>query len=480
MQLSEYADCDATCLASLVKAGEVTPFEVTQLARAAYDEVNLHINAVIEFYEDAETLSGADAGIFQGVPFLRKDIGETEAGRLQEKGSRLFKGYRPETDSYYFRRARDAGLRTIGRTTCPELGSSGMSGSILNGTTGNPWNLERSAGGSSSGAAAAVAACITPLAHGSDGGGSIRIPAAWCGLVGLNPSRGRISGGPNNQDASFGRSRTFVLCRTVRDMAAALDVFSGPHPGDPFIIVQPGRSYVNELSHPTGTLQVGVARRKWGAVDLDPEISQALDVTASLLEEMGHRVTEIDRPYEPAEKTRIALGGGALFADWLDDAARAMGRTINADTLEPGNLKYYEYSRNSSPPSIGNLLENVRKFRFRVGEAIDRFDILLTPTMPILAPPHGGLYCTTNPTLSAVEFAEADTALYQYLGVFNVTGHPSVSLPLAHSASGLPIGLQIVGRFGDEATLVRVSRDLEEACPWRCRRPSIRAGKQAD
>ncbi|MER9946472.1 amidase [Mesorhizobium sp. M0092] len=476
MKLSEYADCDATGLASLVAAGEVTPLELTRLARLAHDEVNPRINAVVEFYEDAETVAGADGGLFHGVPFLRKDIGASEAGRLQEKGSRLFKGYRPETDSYYFRRAGNAGLRTIGRTTCPEFGTTGMSQSILNGITGNPWNLNRSAGGSSSGAAAAVAAGVTPIAHGSDGGGSIRVPASWCGVVGLNPSRGRVSGGPNNQDASFGFHRTFVLCRTVRDMAAALDVFSGPYPGDPFIIVQPSRPYVQELSQSTGTLRVGVARTKWGAIDVDPEVLQAVDATASLLEEMGHMVTEIDPPYEPAEKTRIALGGGTDYADSLDDAARAMGKAINAETLEPGNLKCYNYSRNSPPASIGNLLENIRKFRFRVGEAIDRFDILLTPTMPILAPQHGGIYCTTNPKLSAVEFAEADTALYQYLGVFNVTGHPSVSLPLGHSTDGLPIGLQIAGRFGDEATLVRVSRDLEEASPWRRRRPSVRAG----
>ncbi|MER8492568.1 amidase family protein [Mesorhizobium australicum] len=166
----------------------------------------------------------------RGLPWraFRKDIGATEAGRLQEKGSRLFKGFRPQTDSYFYRRARAAGLRCLGRTTTPELGSTVVTESILNGITGNPWDLERSAGGSSGGAAAAVAAGITPIAHGSDGGGSIRIPASWCGLVGLNPSRGRISGGPDGQDAGFGLAREFVLCRTVRDMAAALDIFSGP------------------------------------------------------------------------------------------------------------------------------------------------------------------------------------------------------------------------------------------------------------
>ncbi|MES0056630.1 amidase [Mesorhizobium sp. M0078] len=472
MKLSEYVEYDATGLASLVRAGEVTAVELVRLAREAYKEVNPRINAVIEFYEDAETVAGADAGHFNGVPFLRKDIGATEAGRLQEQGSRLFRGHRPDTDSYYFRRARDAGLRTIGRTTCPEFGTSGMSESILNGITGNPWDLERAAGGSSSGSAAAVAAGITPIAHGSDGGGSIRIPASWCGVVGLNPSRGLVE--PSNDE--FGFSRKFVLCRTVRDMAAALDVFSGPYPGDPFIISQRSRPYLDELSRPTGTLRVGVARTKWGAVDLDPEVLQAVDTAASLLEEMGHMVMEIDPPYEPAEKTRISLERGDLFANWLEDAARTMGRTVNADTLEPINLKYYERGRNSPAAPTGNLLEDIRKFRFRVGEAIDSFDILLTPTMPILPPRHGGIYCTTNPTLSAVEFREADTALYQYLGVFNVTGHPSVSLPLAHSANGLPIGLQIVGRFGDEATLVRISRDLERASPWSSRRPNVRAG----
>ncbi|MBH5373498.1 amidase family protein [Bradyrhizobium glycinis] len=177
------------------------------------------------------------------------DLGAAEAGRLQECGSRLFKGHRPQTESYFIRRARESGLRVVGRTTVPEFGMSGMSESMLYGITGNPWDLERSAGGSSSGAAAAVASGVTPSAHGSDGGGSIRIPAAWCGLVGLNPSRGRVSGGPNQQDRFFGLSREFVLCRTVRDMAAALDTFSGPHPGDPFIIVQPHRTYIEELSH---------------------------------------------------------------------------------------------------------------------------------------------------------------------------------------------------------------------------------------
>lgn len=474
MRLNEYVECDGTTLASLVRAGEVTPLEVTRLAREAHDEVNPNINAVIEIYEDAETIAGANGGLFHGVPFLRKDIGASEAGRLQENGSRLFKGHRPNSDSYFFIRAQAAGLRTIGRTTTPELGSTVMTESILNGITRNPWNLERSAGGSSGGAAAAVAAGITPIAHGSDGGGSIRIPASWCGLVGLNPSRGRVSGGPNNQDASNGFTREFVLCRTVRDMAAALDVFSGPFPGDPFIIVQPNRRYVEELSQATGRLQIGVARTSWGAVNLDPEVLHAVEATAMLLQEMGHAVTDIGPPYEPVEYSRLYLA--PTTASWLEEAARAMGRTISADTLEPVNLERYKFSRDLPLSRSADFQEALRRMRFHVGQAIHAFDILLTPTMPVVAVPHGGIYSATNPAVSAHDYVEADTAICQYTGVFNVTGQPSVSLPLAQSASGLPIGIQIVGRFGDEATLVRVARDLEEAKPWRHWRPKILAG----
>lgn len=475
MKLSEYAQYDAIGLASLVNAGEVTPVELTRLAREGYDEVNPRINAVIEFYEDAPTGASADAGLFHGVPFLRKDIGSAEAGRLQERGSRLFKGHRPNTDSFFFQRARDAGLRTLGRTTTPELALSGATETILNGITRNPWNLERTAGGSSGGAAAAVAAGITPIAHASDTGGSTRGPAAWCGLVGLNPSRGRISGGPDAQDESFGLSRSFVLCRTVRDMAAALDVFSGPHPGDPFVIAQPNRPYVEELSQATGTLRVGVARTTWGRLDLEPNVLQAVDSTASLLDEMGHQVTEIQPPFDFEEFIKIILLFSDLGACSLEGSARAMGRRISLDTLEPVTLKLYERGRNQ-PLSIWNDVdEGFRRMRFRVAEAIYGFDILLTPTQPIVAHPHGSIYSLTHPTISAEEWTEK---VFKgcHMPIFNITGQPSVSLPLAQSTDGLPIGLQIVGRFGDEATLVRVARDLEEARPWRDRRPKVRAG----
>ena len=266
----------------------------------------------------------------------------------------------------------------------------------------------RSAGGSSGGAAAAVAAGITPIAHGSDGGGSIRQPAAWCGLVALNPSRGRISSGPNHHDPLFGLSRHFVLCKSVRDMAAALDVFSGPELGDPFIIVQPDRRYLEEISRPAGHLRVGVARTKWGPDNIEPEVLRAVESTASLLEEMGHALFDLDPPFDFQDFTNIRLGLSDINVGSLGESARAMGRPLNADTLEPVNLKFYERAR-SCPLSVSaEVHEAIRRMRVQVAEAISAYDILLTPTASTVARPHGGIYALTNEVVSPEEFMVAE------------------------------------------------------------------------
>ena len=228
MTLEEYVRLDATALADLVRRKEVTARELVGLARGMYEVINPALNAVVEFYADAEDLDGPASGPFAGVPFLRKDLGAAEAGRLTEMGCRLFRGHVTNVDSFYTRRAKSAGLLYVGRTATPELGISGVTESALNGITRNPWNPERNAGGSSGGAAAAVSAGIVPIAQASDGGESTRTPASWYGLVGLNPSRGRISAGPGRHDPLFGLAREFVVCRSVRDMAAMLDILSGP------------------------------------------------------------------------------------------------------------------------------------------------------------------------------------------------------------------------------------------------------------
>ncbi len=476
MKLSEYASLDATDLGKLVATKELRPGELAGLARRAADKLNPEINAIIEIYSDAEELKGSEDGQFPGVPFLRKDLGATEAGRLQERGSRLFEENVATVDSYLFQKAKAGGLRTIGRSTVPEFGTSGDTQSLLHGITRNPWNPDLSAGGPSGGSAAAVAAGIVPIAHGGDGGGSIRTPASFCGLVGLNPSRGRISGGPNRQDPNFGIARQFVLCRSVKDMAAALDVFAGFRPGDPFVICQPEITYISNLDRPAGKLKIGVALTKWGDTDVDPEVFQVVSDAAGTLESMGHDVEEMKSPCEAGEYTKILLGMKYLGFSGLEKEARAFGRKIDDTTLEPVNLALFEAARDQPLAMATETYEVVRKFRAHVGEKIQGYDLLITPNMPMISMKHG-LYATTSRSYSAASWMEMDEAVYLYLGAFNVTGQPSVSLPVGVSAGGFPIGIQAVARFGDEPLLIRVSRDLEEAMPWKDRQPRIHAGR---
>ncbi|CDX25382.1 Amidase [Mesorhizobium plurifarium] len=477
MKLYEYAGYDATGLAELVRRREVSAVDLIRLAREAHDLINPAINAVVEFYEDAESVPCADTGPFAGVPFLRKDVGLSEAGRLQEQGSRLMKGFRPTVDSYFMARAREGGLRIVGRTAVPEfgIGMARMSESLACGITRNPWQLDRTTGGSSSGSSAAVAAGIVPIAHANDGLGSTRTPAAFCGLVGLNPSRGRVSGGPDQQDNGLGLSRNFVVCRTVRDMAGALDIFSGAHAGDPFIIARPERPYLEELGRTTARLRIGVATSPWGSRKVEPEVHAAVEQTAKCLEAMGHLVEEIPSPYLLADMRKVEAGACVLWVAALDNAARALDRIVNEETVDPVNIEFYRAAKRLPLSYAEEVFEAARKIRADVGEATKDFDILLTPTMPCVAIPHS-VNTTIKEGLALDDFRDSYMALYQYQGVFNVTGHPSVSLPLFHSSDGLPIGIQIVARFGDEATVVRVSRDLEQALPWTTRKPPVFAG----
>lgn len=472
MNLEEYRALDARALAVLVGRNEITSTELICLARAAHEKINPQINAVVEFYADAEQQSGPSDGPFTGVPFLRKDIGATEAGRLQECGSRLLAGNVAEVDSYYTRRARASGLQYVGRSAVPELAFSGFTESLLNGITRNPWAFDCSAGGSSGGAAAAVAAGIVPIAHASDGGGSIRIPASWCGLVGLNPSRGRVSSGPDGQDGLFGLAREFVVCRSVRDMAYALDVFAGPEAGDPFVIPPPDRPYAEELRRASGPLRIGVARYAWGAVPIAPDVLEVLDQTVGVLQAMGHQIEEIVAPVTPDDIASGVIGAFSLGLAKLPGLAARIGRPLDATTLEPVMLKLLDRVLGMSPADFMAFFDVLRRIRHEVGVKTACYDLLLTPTTPVTAPPHG-LYATTREDLSAADFATCDTQILTFLGVFNVTGQPSVSLPLGQSADGMPIGIQLVARFAQEAELVRIAARLEEAMPWAGRRPPL-------
>jgi amidase len=332
------------------------------------------------------------------------------------------------------------------------------------------------AGGSSGGAAASVAAGIVPVAHASDGGGSIRIPASCCGLVGLNPSRGRISGGPDRQDSMFGLAREFVVSRSVRDTAAMLDAVHGAGIGDPFIIVKPERPYMEELNIPTDKLRIAFTADPWGPYPVDPEIIEVVAKVASVCEDMGHSV-EMDSPELDFEEVNTVVMNVFGLADvGLAKIAREMGREISPDYLEPGTLKMIKRAEALSVADILVSFEVMRQARFIVGQFFEKYDVLITPSLSILPQPHG-IFTTKRDDLEPHEFWENDFRIFQHMGLFNVTGTPSISLPLGHSESGLPIGVQFAAGFGDEATLIRIAGAFESAMPWKDRMPPVHVSR---
>ncbi|MER0240537.1 amidase [Streptomyces sp. HSW2009] len=286
MQVSEYVRFDAVGLAELVAAGEVTADELQEVAHRALEAVNPQLNAVVESWEaDAAPPPGSTP--LAGVPFLVKDIGVLLAGRRSELGSRLAAGHVADADSALARRLRRAGLVVFGRTATPELAYSTTTEPVLYGATRNPWDLTRRAGGSSGGAGAAVAAGVGPIAHGTDAAGSIRIPAAYNGLFGLKPTRGRISVGPQFDEVFNGLAVQGCVSRTVRDSAALLDLVSGPEPGDPYVAPEPVRPYAREVGRPPGALRIGVVAQPWGGHRTSPPVAAALARTVHLLESRG-------------------------------------------------------------------------------------------------------------------------------------------------------------------------------------------------
>jgi amidase len=478
MNLIEYTQYDGLGLAKLVRERQIAPKELSQLFIQAVAKVNPQINSVIEVYDDALEIAvqSNPQAPFGGVPFLRKDLGATEAGRLQELGSRLFKGYVPDHDSYLITRFKKAGLVILGRSTVPELGISGQTETILQGITRNPWDLDRMAGGSSGGAAASVAAGIVPVAHASDGGGSIRIPASCCGLVGLNPSRGRISAGPDRQDPMFGLAREFVVSRTVRDTAAMLDAVHGAEAGDPFVIVQPELPYLDELHAPFNKLRIAFTTEAWAPHPVDAEIKAGVEQVASACLEMGHSV-EADSPQLDFEKVNTVLMNIFGLSDsGLAKFAESMGRTISLDYLEPGTLKMIERARTLTLAAVMDSFEVMRQARFVVGQFFQKYDLLITPSLSILPQPHG-FFSTKRDDLEPHEFWQNDFRIFQHMGLFNVAGTPSVSLPLIQSKSGLPIGVQFAAPFGDEAALIRIAAAFEEAMPWVDRIPPVHVSR---
>lgn len=481
MHLSDYARHDATGLAQLVRSGAVSATELAEAALAARAAVDPTINAVIETWpgDVAEAIAAVPAGApFAGVPFVIKDAVLHMAGKRCEIGSRLCEGAVAEADSELMRRFRAAGLVTVGRTASPEMAFSITTEPVLNGPSRNPWAPDRSVGGSSGGAAAAVAAGIVPLAHANDGGGSIRIPAACCGVFGIKPSRGRVPIGPDSDEGLQGLGQELAVSRSVRDSAALLDAVQGPAVGEPFLIAPPAGPYVEAATRDPAPLRIGLMTQAWGGDRTDPAIAAAVEEVGRLCAALGHRV----EPVAPA----LGIGWDAFLllnariwcanlAAWVGAASAATGRPIDADMLEPPTLAAHAYGAGLSAV---DLLEAFH-LRNLVARSIGRFfashDILLTPTLP--GPPARiGAVGAGADRLDGLGWTERLFNLSPFTPLFNVTGLPAMSMPLAQGADGLPIGIQFGAGFGREDRLFALAGQLERARPWAQRRPTIFAG----
>ncbi|MFT2014277.1 amidase [Streptomyces sp. 796.1] len=478
MQVSEYVRFDAVGLAELVAAGEVTADELQEVAHRALEAVNPQVNAVVESWE-ADDAPHPGSTPLAGVPFLVKDIGVLLAGRRSELGSRLAAGHVADADSALTRRLRRAGLVTFGRTTTPELAYSTTTEPVLYGATRNPWDLTRSAGGSSGGAGAAVAAGVVPLAHGTDAAGSIRIPAAYNGLFGLKPTRGRISVGPQFDEVFNGLAVQGCVSRTVRDSAALLDLVSGPEPGDPYVAPEPVRPYAREVGRPPGTLRIGVVAQPWGGHRTSPPVAAALARTVHLLESLGHRV----------DGASVDLGVGweefvvanarqwcANLAATIDELAAGSGRPIDASTLEPATLASYDYGRRVTGVEFVAALAVRNRVARALARSFTAYDVLLTPTMPDLPVPLG-THAEGVWDLDGLGWLSRLFDLGPFTPICNVAGTPAMSVPLTvDPPTGLPIGMHFAAAHGREDLLFRLAGQLETTNPWHDRRPGVWAG----
>jgi amidase len=471
---TEYDQYDGLGLAALVAKRQVTALELLHAAKQRLEAVNPKINSVAQvFFEKAEAQikSGLPRGPFTGVPFVLKDLGEQLAGTITTSGSRVFKDNTPTFDSTLVARYKQAGLVIFAKTTSPEFGLTTTTESVLFGKTRNPWDLERTSGGSSGGSAALVASRVVPMAHGSDGGGSIRIPASCCGLFGLKPTRGRVPMGPTQFEGWNGCSHHHALTLSVRDSAALLDATAGVELGSPYFSPPPPRSFLKEVGAEPGKLRIALAVPTPGGTPLDPECKQAAIEAAKLCESLGHKVEEALPPIgnDSMRDAFLAVLRVSL-ARVLDDAATTLGRPVTDKDVEPVTWVIAQAGRAISSVAYSRAIATMHQVGLAMAKFQQKYDVILNPT---LAKPLVALGVLSLSPASIAAYGKDVVEFGPYTALYNVTGQPSMSVPLHWSAEGLPIGVMFSGRFGDEATLLRLASQLEKAKPWASNRPKI-------
>lgn len=480
MNLTDYAQHDALGLAELVRRRDVSAAELARTGLQAIAALNPALNAVIETYDEAPNrLAEPDAGaVFGGVPFLLKDIGSHDAGVTFELGSRLAQGLQaPPFASELVNRFRATGVTVLGRTNIPELGSSCSTEPLLHGPTRNPWNPARTPGGSSGGAAAAVAAGMVPIAHANDAGGSIRWPAACCSLFGLKPSRNLNPVGPDAALALNGLAAEHIVSRSVRDSAAMLDATAGPDAGAWCWTPRHEGSYLAALQQEPGRLRIALNLvPTFPPTPLQDDVVASIRATAALCESLGHHVEEatLDFDHETVLQAFSIIWSTSLRAG-IEGLSALTGRAPSADTLEPHVLAAYRDGGTVSAARLHWALDQMNTVSRAYGRLFQRYDVMLTPA-GAMAPFELGRI-PALPTGTFYEFFIAMCAHCPFLSTANIAGIPAMSVPLGWSADGLPIGSHFLGPMGGEVGLLQLAAQLEQAQPWQHRTPPLHVSK---
>lgn len=469
---AEYDQYDGLGLAALVAKRQIAPIELLNAVKQRFEAINPRLNATAQAFFDkaeAQIKQGLPAGPFKGVPFVLKDLGQQLAGTITTYGSRVYKDNTPDFDSTLVVRYKRAGLVIFAKTTSPEFGLTTTTESVLFGRTHNPWNLERTSGGSSGGSSAIVASRVVPMAHGSDGGGSIRIPASCCGLFGLKPTRGRVPVGPTQFEGWNGCSHHHALTISVRDSAALLDATGGAELGSPYFSPPPGRPFLKEVGADPGKLRIALAVATPAGTPLDPECRKAAEEAAKLCESLGHRVEETKPPIEDAWMREAFLTVLRVsLARTLDDAARSLGHPVTDNDVEPVTWILAQAGRAVNVIAYSRAIAVMHQVGLAMAKFQQRYDVILSPT---LARPPVALGVLSLSPANVAQYTKDITEFGPYTALYNVTGQPSMSVPLHWSSDGLPIGVMFSGRFGDDAMLFRLASQLEKARPWAGIRP---------
>ncbi len=474
--VSNYASYDGLGLAELVRNGDVTAAELLQDAYGAIDAINPELNGVVSRIPDlaeAEIAAGLPDGPFKGVPFLVKELGVQMKGTPSRCGSKLTENLVAAYDTELGARFRAAGLVTAAMTASPEFGFNPTTESVFYEPTHNPWDVQRSPGGSSGGSASMVAGGAVPVAHANDGGGSIRIPASCCGLVGLKPTRGRVSTGPSFGDWLNGLAIELVVSRSVRDTAAMLDAVGGADVGPPAVITPPERPYMEELTRSPGKLRIAWSDKALSGVAVHPDVVAGLHETVKLMESLGHELVEDQIEIDWSDFFEALVVLWTSYLTWaIDVLANDVGRSPSFDNMERVTVELYRHGASLSAIDMHNAMANINTVSRASGAMFEKCDLFLTPT--IAQPPL--ILGTLNQNEAGVGAREWTRRVFDWVPftpLFNSTGQPAISLPLHWSPDGLPIGMHFAAPLNDEATLIRLAAQLEEAKPWKDKRPPV-------